>query len=342
MFNEEYEGINSFLIGASTLLLKYGVKRITRNRVCKELPSPFIFKISNPKARYITIPERKWNPILPFAESLWIALGRNDVEFISHYLKKMAEYSDNGNFLRGAYGPRIRKYNGLSNDYDVDEKYCTNTSKDKIGEVDQFLYVEESFKREINTRQAMITIGDPQKDCFDAEKVIKTTKDFPCTICLHFQKQADNNKLNLFVHMRSNDVLWGTSAVNIFNYSLMQEYFASILQLEIGDYYHIVDNFHYYVEFEKYLKEVSESKIKEELSFDYTPTFKSLIEFDDLLSKLSLEEKRLRKKEIIHPFHFEDDFFDDWYKTFYCFNLKRYTEFKNPILNRLFKKYIRV
>jgi thymidylate synthase len=71
MFTAEYEGINTFLVGAASLLLKKGVKRSIRGNICLELPAPFMFKITNPTARIVTIPERKWNPILPYAESLW-------------------------------------------------------------------------------------------------------------------------------------------------------------------------------------------------------------------------------------------------------------------------------
>ena len=73
MFTAEYKGINDFLVKAARLLLKYGVRRETRGNACYELPEPFMFKISDPTARWVTIPERKWNPFLPYAESLWLA-----------------------------------------------------------------------------------------------------------------------------------------------------------------------------------------------------------------------------------------------------------------------------
>ena len=46
--------------------------------------------------------------------------------------------------------------------------------------------------------------------------------------------------------MRSNDFIYGASGVNIFNYTFMQEYFASILGLKVGYYIHIANNMHYY------------------------------------------------------------------------------------------------
>lgn len=37
--------------------------------------------------------------------------------------------------------------------------------------------------------------------------------------------------------MRSNDIIGGASAVNIFNYTFMQEYMATILGLGVGNYF---------------------------------------------------------------------------------------------------------
>ena len=121
MYSLEFEGINSFLIGTSRLLLEEGVKRDVRNSVCYELPEPYMFKINNPCARHITIPQRKWFKPLAYAESLWIASGRNDMAYITHYLPRMKDYSDDGKTMRGGYGPRLRHFNGSIADYDVSE-----------------------------------------------------------------------------------------------------------------------------------------------------------------------------------------------------------------------------
>lgn len=237
MFTAEYEGINAFLVEASALLLKEGVERKTRGYKCWELPGPVMFKITKPTARLVTINERKWNPILPYAESLWLALGRNDLELMGHYLKKMKNFSDDGFFIRGGYGPRLRKYNGLCKDYKIRRSDNIEISELQSSEVDQYKYIELNFLKDINTRQAIINIGDPPKDCFDENGCLKETKDSPCTRLLHFQKQPNKNRLNLTVYMRSNDFMWGASAVNLFNFTFIQEYFAQILNLEMGEYY---------------------------------------------------------------------------------------------------------
>lgn len=339
MFTAEYECINSFLVGAASLLLKEGVKRKTRGLNCIELPEPFILKLNNPASRLITIAERNWNPILPYAESLWLAAGRNDLAFIGHYLKSMKNYSDDGFFMRGGYGPRLRKYTGVSNDYKIRSFKDISASGLINSEVDQFSYISKNFAKDINTRQAIISIGDPPKDCFDESGCLKETKDFPCTRILHFQKHPVEDKLNLTVYMRSNDFMFGASAVNIFNFTFMQEYFAQILNLKVGNYFHIANNFHFYEEHIDWIKKISHAIVPEDIRFEYKKTFMNLEEFDKKLNYLHLEEEKLRTNHGNGIIDFEDDFFNDWFKTFYSYNMGKRVEFVNPTLNQLFKKY---
>lgn len=140
--------------------------------------------------------------------------------------------------------------------------------------------------------------------------------------------------------MRSNDFLWGASAVNIFNFTFMLEYFSKILSLNIGDYYHIAGNFHYYEEFEPTIKEISQIKDFQDKGYNYKKSFNSLKEFDNLIKKISAAELELRKGNDDN-IDFKDDFFNDWYKTFYVFNTKKKIEFINPLLTNIFKKYMK-
>lgn len=338
MFTAEYNGINSFLVGASKLLLEQGVKRETRGKVCCELPEPFMFKITNPKARWITIPERKWNVALAYAESLWLASGRNDLEMISRYLTRMKDFSDDGVSMRGGYGPRLRKYNGNSNDYKISTS-LQNSNEPCFNEIDQIRFVIECFEKDINTRQGIITIGDPTKDCFEKSGSLKQSNDFPCTRSLHFMKHPTENKLNLTVYMRSNDLLWGASAVNIFNFTFMQEYIARILNIQVGDYYHIANNFHFYEDKRKDIEIISKVDNYIDESYDYKYSFNSLIEFDSKLRKLEKEELILSNYNT-SIIDFEDEFFNDWYKVLYQRNKKEKVEFANPILNQIFNSKV--
>lgn len=319
MYAETYAGINSFLIGASKLLVKEGIKRETRGNVCYELPEPAMFKITNPIAREVTIPERKWLKVLPYAESLWIASGRNNMVYITHYLARMMCFSDDGIYMRGGYGPRYRDYNGDREDYQIE-----TINVRQQGSVDQLKYVIECFKADKETRRAVMNFGDPMKDNFDVNEELKKSKDIPCTRELHFMKQSGNNKLDLIVKMRSNDLIWGASAVNIFNFTFMQEYVAAILGLEVGNYYHIADNLHFYDRHINLVSKLSELGEWDDETVTYGKNFHSLNEFDKLVTKLSTEEKLMRTN--IRDYkrtEFEDSFFEHWYDILYKYNMKK-------------------
>ena len=333
MFTEEYKGINSFLVGASNLLRKYGVKRETRGSVCYELPEPFYFKITEPTARLITIPCRQWNKTLPYAESLWIAAGRNDLDYITYYLDRMRDFSDDKIYARGAYGPRIRHFNGTMIDYKVAEILDANN----VG-IDQLRYIVECFRDESSTRRAIISLGDVMKDSFNVEGGLKKTLDIPCTREIHFIKQSSSNKLDIIVKMRSNDMIWGASAVNIFNYTFMQEYMAAILGLKVGDYYHFADNFHYYDRHKKMVEQLSKVKEVVDESYIYDKTFRNLEDFDNLVKELSLEEKKMRFDKSYSYHEVSDPFFRDWYNALYLYKRRAKVEFVNPTLQKLYKE----
>jgi len=311
MYQAEYEGINAFLVGTAKLLLSDAQKREVRGNVCYELPEPYMFKITNPLAREVTIPEREWCRTLPYAESLWIASGRNDMKYITHYLPRMKEFSDDGIYMRGGYGPRLRHYDASTKDYEISNHSILGQKG-----IDMFRYIVDCFHEDSNTRRAIISLGDNNKDCFGEDGRLKSTKDIPCTRELHFIKQANANKLDLIVSMRSNDFIWGASAVNIFNYTFMQEYMSAILGMEVGNYYHIADNFHYYERHSGKVKSLSTIASPNESPNSLPKTFSSLMEFDALLLILSKEEEKMRN-DIQHycSYQFEDAFFHNWYEV---------------------------
>lgn len=339
MYTAEFNGINSFLVGMSKTLLKDGIERNTRGYKCWELPEPVMIKINNPLSRWVTIPDRKWNIFLPYAESLWLAAGRNDLNFIKYYLSKMENFSDDGEFLRGGYGPRLRFYNGNAVDYKKPSIKVDNGIEHQ--ELDQFRYIINSFKKDLCTRQAIITIGDPPKDCFGLNNELKQTKDLPCTRTLQFMKSSQGNKLNLTVYMRSNDFIWGASAVNMFNYMFMQEYFAQILGLEVGEYFHIANNLHYYDEHRHLVEKISQFETIEDESFCYKKSFSSLNEFDDNVDKMLKWESDLRSGKTDKVIDFNDDFFNDWAKVLFIKTNRIKVHFVNPILSKLTTNYLK-
>lgn len=338
----------------SKVILKNGVTRKTRGFECVEMPYPVTVCITNPVDRYVTVKERKWSKILPFAESLWLALGLNNLDSLpGNYVKNLYNFSDNGHTWRAGYGPRIRAFSGLSGDYNISDPEYRGVYAGYSGITDQLEFVIKSLLRDKNTRQALITIHDPAKDDFDNSK-LKKTKDQPCTRSIHFQVNT-RGELDVIAHLRSNDLLWGFSAVNVFNFTFMQEYVANILGLPIGNYYHIADNFHYYKDFEDRIKEFAELNIEdfptgEKKSYaDMGSTFKSLEHFDESILKLYDYERSLRSGNLVPP-SFKNKMIQDWARVFYLENLSRKIKsdpnhpmveigpmFSNDYLNNLFE-----
>lgn len=339
MYYREYKGINSFLVEMSRELLKDGVERKTRGFKCFELTAPVMIKIENPTARIVTVPGREWNCTLPYVESLWLASGRNDINMVAHYVKKMMDFSDNRITMRAGYGPRFRYYTGVSDDYNNGYSGDPKTIHDiKTVEVDQFEFIEKCFQKDPLTRQAIITIGDPAKDCFQGEHVLKQTKDFPCTRDLQFIQC--NGKLDLIVHMRSNDFIWGASGVNIFNFTFIQEYFAKILGFDIGNYYHIANNFHYYEDRKEMLQKIADTSNYEDIPYLYEKNFSTLEDFKERLLAFQNYEHKLRTNESNTLIDFEDDFFNDWAKVLYHFKNKssKHIKYANTILGEVVGK----
>src|SRR4030042_825585 len=95
---------------ALVLLSAYGVQRDSRNGPVKLVTEPVATVYTNPTERVLFWGERDANPFFHLYESLWMLAGRNDIEPLTRYVKRIADYSDDGVTLNDAYGHRWRKY----------------------------------------------------------------------------------------------------------------------------------------------------------------------------------------------------------------------------------------
>jgi thymidylate synthase len=336
-----FEGINEALVQMSRALLEEGVYRKTpgfqseNSNSCIELSYPVVIEIRNPSAREVKIPIRKWNKTLPYAESLWIALGWNNLDDLpGRYVKNLYSFSDDGRTWRAGYAPRIRFYDGSNMQYSIGKYGNDNPFIKKEETVDQLKYVYETLKKDVNSRQALITIHDPIKD----SQIDLVTRDQPCTRSLHFM--VVEGKLNLYTTMRSNDLLWGFSAVNNFNFTFMQEYVSRILNIPIGKYYHIAHNFHIYENFVDKVKKISDfdldeakrideeqsknfvfSKFKDNFSIeDFDRSVTNVFRLENLAFKKDFEKYNSLMTNLIDKEEFEI-FFVNWANKFYNYHI---------------------
>ena len=205
-----------------------GVEVGPRGKLTKEL-RPAVFEFTNPLQRVTFARGRVINPFFQLAESLWILAGGADVAHLVDYNKRMSDFSDDGVYFNAPYGERLRAWGKNS----MRALY--------YGTVDQLVDVCRKLQNDHATRQAVALIYNPLYDNADVN-----TKDRPCNIALTFKIR--DNKLDLVVFNRSNDLHWGVFGANLVQFSTIQEAVATWLGAGVGTYYQITDSLHIYME----------------------------------------------------------------------------------------------
>lgn len=194
------------------------VVRDSRNGSVQRIVGPFILTYTHPTERVLVNKFRDCNPFFHIFESLWMLDGRNDVESLSYYNKRMSTYSDDGKTLHGAYGYRWRKFFGI----------------------DQIEAVIQELTSDPASRRAVIQMWDAS----DSKVARSGGLDVPCNTQAVFE--IDEDRLNMSVFNRSNDLIWGMLGANVVHFSFLQEYIALSLGLPCGVYNQISNNTHVY------------------------------------------------------------------------------------------------
>ncbi|MGN8161659.1 thymidylate synthase [Pantoea sp. 22096] len=154
-------------------------------------------------------------------EFLWYLTGDNKLSFIERYISIYKEFAEDDGTIRGGYGPRIFSMHNIHNQL---ENIITQLSHKKT------------------SRRALVQLFDASDLALKLNDS-KEYKDIPCTISLQFLIRDE--KLNLFVNMRSNDAFKGLTH-DIFAFTMIQEFIARILNCGLGQYYHYVSSMHLY------------------------------------------------------------------------------------------------
>ena len=175
------------------------------------------FYMENPMDNAIKNKERKWNPVYAEAEWQWYLSGDRNINELGRIYGKV---------------PEIWKRMADADD-NVNSNYGWQWKRN-----DQIDYVVDLLKHQPDTRQAAISIYDcKEHDTF--------TFDTPCTYAVQFT--ILDNKLNMSVVMRSND-LWYGFCNDQYQFSKLQHYICNRLSIdiEIGTYFHYAHNLHLY------------------------------------------------------------------------------------------------
>jgi len=208
------------------------------------------FNISNPRERFIIEKERKANPIALLAETLWVLSGRNDMEFIKHYLPRAPDFSDDGLTWRAGYGKRIRRYTGQRAFSHSENTGCIVCDSPGTIIVDQLEYVFDELTRDSTSRRALINIWDVANDHGDS-------KDIPCNVAIQFLLRKRMHlihvdttmeykpTLEMVIFQRSQDIMWGF-LINMFEWSVLHELLAKWLDAEVGKLHYTIGSLHLY------------------------------------------------------------------------------------------------
>lgn len=191
----------------------------TRNGKARRLPGPVTTVYQQPQNCVLFDEMRDANPYFHLIEAIWMLGGHNNVSSLVPFNPRMKEYSDDGHTLHGAYGFRWRYHFGF----------------------DQIEEAIKTLRSDRTSRRVVIQMFDPHTDV----PPMYSGKDVPCNLCIDF-KPRNGNILDMMVHCRSNDMIWGAYGANAVHFSFLMQYMCWATDMRMGLYYQISDDFHAY------------------------------------------------------------------------------------------------
>ena len=214
--------VNNVNEALSEALFKFAINgqhENSRNGECLVYPEPVLTTYTRPMERVLFSPRRSANPWFHLFEALWMLAGRRDVAWITQYNKLFSQFSDDGETFHGAYGYRWRQWFMR----------------------DQLVWVATELQKRPESRRVVLSMWDP---FVDPEYVAQHGKDAPCNT--HAYVDCRNEKLNITVCCRSNDVWWGAYGSNAVHFSVLQEVLAAMVGVPVGVYRQFSNNLHIY------------------------------------------------------------------------------------------------
>lgn len=175
------------------------------------------FRLPDPRQRLPYLVTRKANPVFQFAEALWYLAGRRDLEMIGYYAPSMGSSSADGINLSGsAYGYTL--FNPAEGD-----------------SVSPFDRVLELLRTENDSKRGYLPVLSP------AELAVDDNPDMACLAGLHLFARA--GQVHMVCSMRANDLDCGLLS-DVFSFTMIHEFAAVQLGLELGTYTHFIGSAH--------------------------------------------------------------------------------------------------
>ncbi len=229
----------------------------------------YVARLSDPRYCFMFNPRRNLSGAYAAAEVIWYLSFTNEIEMIQAYAPQYERFSENGK-AHGAYGFRLSGF-------------------------DQFELFLELLTKKVHTRQAVLNLFSNQKPYYDVRHAIDGDRqDIPCTLSLNFLVR--NNKLNLVVTMRSNDI-WLGLPYDLFAFCHIQQLVARYLGIDMGWYQHQAMSLHLY---DRNAEAFEEARATREFSTDHTQYYNGAESYrlNDKLESLARLEKHNRTSEV--------------------------------------------
>lgn len=210
MYSAEFKNTREAYLALIEKVMKDGVKKSPRGLETREITNVMI-QCANPRERMVSFQHGGSHPIYPYVEGMWMLLGEDTHDRLTHYSKFPAQFvNPSTHCMDGAYGPRIKPQ--LPKMYDI-------------------------LKSDKDSRRAVMNIFD-----FDRDTNIHSF-DTPCTIFYHFM--INNDKLDMTVYLRSQDLIKGFPNDSC-EFQWFQEILAGWLGIDVGTYTHMFGSLHIY------------------------------------------------------------------------------------------------
>ncbi len=220
-----------------------------RNGKTKEI-LPCVLRIENPRKRWILSRHPPYNPAFGLVEFIWLMTGNNESRVLNYWNPALPKFAGDGATYHGAYGFRLRQKLGL----------------------DQIKRAYEVLSSAPETRQTVLQIWKPDIDMPAADGK-PVSPDVPCNITSLLKVR--DGRLHWSQIMRSNDIMRGLP-YNFIQFTMLQEFMASWLGYNLGEYVHFSDSLHIYEQdAEKFCsipKYGSDAKDTQELVLSYEET----------------------------------------------------------------------
>ena len=248
-----FESVDEVQSWVLNMLLDEGAEVSPRGSPTREVLG-VTFRLRNPRRRCVTNHARRFSLPLALGEFAWHMNRADDVASLVYYAKRWSDFADDGLRVTGScYGRKI-----------------FSASADLASQWDRLI---DLLRADLLTRRAVLSL-------WDHSGLNSTSVDVPCTSTIQFLVRS--GRVHAIATMRSNDSIWGLP-YDVFLFTMLQEYLATTLNLDLGEYTHFAGSMHLYERHSALAERILRAPSED---FEMPPMAGALQEFLDAESRI--------------------------------------------------------